>query len=455
MEKQPSKSPNVRDSRVPDEESSEDHFSVYDDVAIAIAIVVAAGVLLGSLMLRSKSRSLAQQLFLQTGTSSFCCPDKVRELVRYVNSTLEPCENFFDYVCSNNVYSRFETDTTVDSSLERFVATGVPPENHGRGGEVAVFMIGYFRSCVASLGRRDSFASQMTQSILRVAQDVLRHPNGRNSFQFMVEMSVRYMIPSVLEITYNPWDTTLRIQVRAQCEVSLMSADCLSASVKAVRSAMNPSVNISNTEKFMAELCRRFPAALQNSTYVWFNATDAISTQLWDARDVKAAMSVVGYGATNTTVIEAFGLLQIRAIHDAFAMQGNCWSQGSVPLVAQCLRGRFGLPAYYYAVVHGRVRSLHEQGPVRRRRPMAAAERRGDNAAPSGRPGDRHVRRRQASRAARRRVELAVRRRRRRGALAKPDRRSRRRDSNNGRTHAASPQKSHARSTLSPRTSFV
>ncbi|KAL1476528.1 hypothetical protein MTO96_036436 [Rhipicephalus appendiculatus] len=317
------KRPNVRDSRVHDEESTEDHCSVYGDVAIAIAVVVTAGVLLGSLMLRSKSRS-AEQLVVETGASSFCCPDKVRELARYVNSTLEPCENFFDYVCSNSVYSRLKTDTTVDSSLERFVTTGVPPKDHGRGGEVAEFMIGYFRSCVASIGRRDSFLSQMAQSILRVSQDVLRRPNGRNSFQFMVEMSVRYMIPSVLDITYYPWNSTLRIQVRAQCKVSLMSADCLNASVNGVRSVISSSVNISNTEKFMVELCRRFPATEQNSTYAWINTTEAISTQLWDARDIKSAMSVVGWGATNATVIEAFGLLQIRAIHDAFVMQGNC-----------------------------------------------------------------------------------------------------------------------------------
>ncbi|KAL1479972.1 hypothetical protein MTO96_051426 [Rhipicephalus appendiculatus] len=164
----------------------------------------------------------------------------------------------------------------------------------------------------------------MAQSILRVSQDVLRHPNGRNSFQFMVEMSVRYMIPSVLEITYYPWNSTLRIQVQAQCRVSLTSADCLNASVNGVRSAISPSVNISNTEKFMVELCRRFPATVQNSTYAWVNTTGAISTQLWDVRDIENAMSVVGWGASNATVIEAVGLLQIRAIHDAFVMQGNC-----------------------------------------------------------------------------------------------------------------------------------
>ncbi|KAH8035885.1 hypothetical protein HPB51_010637 [Rhipicephalus microplus] len=137
-------------------------------------------------------------------------------------------------------------------------------------------------------------------------------------------MSVRYRIPSLLEITYNPWDSTLSLQVRAKCEVSLASADYLNASVNAVQRAINPSTDIWSTKKFMADLCRQFPATVQNTTYALVNATETISTQLWDARDIKTAMSAVSWTVTNSTVIQVFGLLQVRAIHDAFAIEGNC-----------------------------------------------------------------------------------------------------------------------------------
>ncbi|KAH7970537.1 hypothetical protein HPB49_009937 [Dermacentor silvarum] len=314
----------VRESGAHDEQSGDDRCSVYGDVMVAIAIAVTVGVLLGSLALRSKARSMEQRLTHETGASSFCCPDKVRELVPYLNSSLEPCDNFFDYACSSAVRSRLMMNATVDSRLERFVVTGVPPEHRGRGGEVAEFMIGYFRSCVASIGRRDEFASQMAQSILRVAQDALRHPNSRNSLQFMVEVSVRYMIPSVLEVTYHPRQSRLRFRLRALCKVAPFSADCLNASVNAVRSAISPLVTTSNTEKFMAELCQHFPATLQNRTYAWANATEAISRQLWRARDIRAAMSAVGWTVSNATVVDVMGLLQVRAIHDAFALERDC-----------------------------------------------------------------------------------------------------------------------------------
>ncbi|KAH6942057.1 hypothetical protein HPB50_027512 [Hyalomma asiaticum] len=307
-----------------DEESSEDECSFYGDVIVAIAVAVATGVLLGSLALRSESRSGEERLVDHNGSSSFCCPDKVKELVPHINWTVEPCDNFFDYACCNSVYSRFVTDATVDSSLERFVATGVPPEHHRRGGEVAEFLIGYYHSCVASIGRRELFVSQMAHSILRVAQDMLRHPNARNSLQFMVEMTGRYMIPSVLEITYDPRRSRMSIYARAMCEVRPISADCLNASVIGVRSAISPFVTISETELFMAQLCQRFPATLENGTLAWRNATETISTELWQARDVLSAMSAVGWEVSNATVIDVYGLHQVRAIHDVFAMKGDC-----------------------------------------------------------------------------------------------------------------------------------
>ncbi|KAH6942056.1 hypothetical protein HPB50_027511 [Hyalomma asiaticum] len=307
-----------------DEESSDDECSFYGDVVVAIAIVVATGVLLGSLTIRSMSRSGQQQLAHQNGSSGFCCPDKVKELVPHINSTLDPCDNFFDYACSNSAYSRFMTDAAVDSSLERFVATGVPPEHHRRGGDVAEFLVGYFRSCVASIGRRELFVSQMAHSILRVAQDMLRHPNARNSLQFMVEMTGRYMIPSVLEITYDLRKSRMSIYTRAMCEVRPISADCLNASVNGVRSAISPFVSISETEVFMAQLCQHFPATLENGTLAWRNATETISTELWKPRDVLSAMSAVGWEVSNATVIDLYGLHQVRAIRDVFAMEGDC-----------------------------------------------------------------------------------------------------------------------------------
>ncbi|XP_070381986.1 uncharacterized protein [Dermacentor albipictus] len=315
---------NVRDFGAHEEESGDNRCFAYGDVLMAIAIAGTVGVLLGSLALRSRARSVEQRLVRDTGASSFCCPDKVRELVPYLNSSLEPCDNFFDYACSNAVRFRLTMNATVDSRLERFVVTGVPPEPHGRVGEVAEFMTGYFRSCVASVSRRDEFASQMARSVVRVAQDALRHPNSRNSLQFMVEVSMRYMVPSVLEVTYHPRQSRLRLGNRALCTVAPFSADWLNASVNAVRSAISPLVTTSDTEKFMAELCRRFPATLQNRTYAWANATEAISRQLWRARDILAAMSAVGWTVSNATVVDVMGLLHVRAIHDAFALEGDC-----------------------------------------------------------------------------------------------------------------------------------
>ncbi|KAK8758544.1 hypothetical protein V5799_003824, partial [Amblyomma americanum] len=313
----------VRNSGAQEEESTEDRSSGYGDVGVSIAIGVVVVVFVSALALRSKVKSALEQVSNNASSDAFCCPDKVEQLVAYINASLDPCDNFFAYSCSNSIRFNLKKKQPAFYQLEQFVSTGVPPDPRNRGGEAAHFLVTYYQTCIRNTGRRESFISQMALSIIRATQDLIRHPSTRRSLMFMVEMSMKYRLASVLDVTYKAKKSWLRLRVQAMCDVGSFD-DCLSSSVEAVRSAISPLVTIEETLEFMSYVCRRLPDVYENRTYALVNTSEAISEELWSVRDIEAALNRVGWEATDATVLDVVGLRQIRAIHDAFGGNDNC-----------------------------------------------------------------------------------------------------------------------------------
>ncbi|KAL3212788.1 hypothetical protein MRX96_007839 [Rhipicephalus microplus] len=94
--------------------------------AIAAVVVVISAIVLVGHHWPLKRGSQGQK------ESPFCCPYDMRETLGYVNISVNPCRDFFAYVCSGVINNRLWPEDNTEAEFERIVFTGVMPPDAPR-----------------------------------------------------------------------------------------------------------------------------------------------------------------------------------------------------------------------------------------------------------------------------------------------------------------------------------
>ncbi|KAL1471809.1 hypothetical protein MTO96_023466 [Rhipicephalus appendiculatus] len=272
----------------------------------------------------------------------FCCPEEVERLVRYVNTTAFPCHNFFAYVCAKVPEGALSGDTDERSRPEHAVITGAMTSDAPMG-PVGRFLASYFRTCVRAIVHYDDFISSLANAFVRDAGDFLRKVSAREAMIFSATMSVKYSLSAAIDIRIDREEVNL--EFTAVCDLRGRSRVALAAAVEALQGAMNATVTLKDTFKLVTALCglfreeRRWEAEYQ----VTANSSSAFSQEVWNIRDLGAAMNSLGFSLKDVRVIDVQGIREIRHLYDMFSGNKSSGLKGAYLLWHALLSGVGGL----------------------------------------------------------------------------------------------------------------
>ncbi|KAL1435813.1 hypothetical protein MTO96_010591 [Rhipicephalus appendiculatus] len=128
-----------------------DKFRLKYAVGLFVSVIAAGVVVISAIVfvgLRWPSKQGAQG---EKG-SPFCCPEDMRETLRYINTSANPCRDFFAYVCSGVISNRLWPEDNSQAEFERMVFTGVMPPGTPRS-PAGEFLVEFRRSCLESIAR--------------------------------------------------------------------------------------------------------------------------------------------------------------------------------------------------------------------------------------------------------------------------------------------------------------
>ncbi|KAK8775279.1 hypothetical protein V5799_031372 [Amblyomma americanum] len=137
--------------------------------------------------------------------SVFCCANDMQALAGYVNASIDPCDSFFEYVCSTlvaerNVRSRSTVSyssalpTRLNPSFELDVLMSV----NGTRSEVSTFLRSLFDSCLNADTNESSILDELGSLLVSIAGDHLRDSSPAGAFAYLLLTNIKYGIPSVI-----------------------------------------------------------------------------------------------------------------------------------------------------------------------------------------------------------------------------------------------------------------
>ncbi|KAH9363574.1 hypothetical protein HPB48_013777 [Haemaphysalis longicornis] len=133
---------------------------------------------------------LAVKAFMPAGTEEardsmarFCCPSDVETFAKYINATLDPCDSFFEYLCSNLVVGAHSgvAELGGKQNFERDVlmATNRPQS------PVSSFVRSLFDSCLSSTSDEHALLVNLTTFLATVGEQYLRDARPTNAMAYL------------------------------------------------------------------------------------------------------------------------------------------------------------------------------------------------------------------------------------------------------------------------------
>ncbi|KAH7945314.1 hypothetical protein HPB49_009489 [Dermacentor silvarum] len=253
-----------------------------------------------------------------TEIHSFCCPDEVKEIARQLNTSVDPCDDFFAYVCSSSIELNSSKNTVLDFRLKSAIITGTMP-NNVRTTNAARFLNSFYQTCV-TVSHRESLATSLSSALLQEEGDLLNQVDSRMAMIFIMTASFRYSIRSVLTVEYQRTRRAL-LGIKAICDPDARSLDYLNATVDALKRTTNSTATTTGTAKLAATLCEQFKEGHgQNAIYYLSNGSTDFSREIWNIDDIKA-----GVNAQDFTLDVKFIKVQgVKEIHLLYGIFTNC-----------------------------------------------------------------------------------------------------------------------------------
>ncbi|KAH7944814.1 hypothetical protein HPB49_000755 [Dermacentor silvarum] len=120
-------------------------------------------------------------------------------MATYINTSLDPCDDFFSYVCSNAIRYALSEDTIQEEQLQRAMVTGVMPNNVPML-QAGHFLNTYYKTCVQTILNRHSFANGTVNALLRKEADLLKKIDSRKAMVFLMVSAFKYSLRSCIAI---------------------------------------------------------------------------------------------------------------------------------------------------------------------------------------------------------------------------------------------------------------
>ncbi|KAL1443125.1 hypothetical protein MTO96_030439 [Rhipicephalus appendiculatus] len=253
-----------------------------------------------------------------TRRHSFCCPDDVEEMTRYLSADAAPCGDFFAYVCSNTVDSRHsETDASLDFRIKSAAVTGTIP-NNARTFTAGHFLNSFYKTCLEAISRRESFAGSLANALLKEAGDLLKNVDPRKAMAFNTEASLVYALHSVIRVSYRV-NSAVTLEIAANCDPDAGYLDDLNTTVDVLKRVTNSTATTEDTVKLAGRLCEQFRSE-QEQAIAYHLSLDAseFSQEVWNLDDVVDAMKALGFALKNSTLLNVRGVREIHLLYDIF-----------------------------------------------------------------------------------------------------------------------------------------
>ncbi|KAH7933969.1 hypothetical protein HPB49_019804 [Dermacentor silvarum] len=286
----------------------------------AAAIVFVAVVILVSIYLGTWRRRRGEAIDEQE--KPFCCPKEAQQAMRYVNTSVDPCYNFFEYVCSNVIKFRTWQDTSTQSELDTIVFTGAMPPGVERS-PAGDFLIAYFRSCVKEMASFDDFVSDIAENLVRKERSLLNRMDRKKAFVYATTAASKYQVFTAFYVSYNTLSARLIIAYSGRCTVDEDVSYIIAASVAALNVGLNVSTSIERALEFTATICgQTYSTETQITNYTAANLSNFYN-QVWRIEDVEAGLDSIGYSLSNAQYIRAYGADRLGRMHHILSTVEN------------------------------------------------------------------------------------------------------------------------------------
>ncbi|KAH6923378.1 hypothetical protein HPB50_000505 [Hyalomma asiaticum] len=255
----------------------------------------------------------------------FYPPEEAQELARYVNTSLNPCKDFFAYVCSSAINDAHSTRGDVDAELVRMAITGATPTGVEKG-RVGRLLTAFYGTCVKTVPHRETFLAGMATALARSTWGRLGVPDTRNAFVYVVTVSVKYDLPSTVRVALERLRSVMLLKIGAVCGAE-RHTDLFEAALSASREALRahdkatPSPrDAEDVKDLRLKSCERFAGVIrEHATYTLANESDAFDREVWNVGDLHAALRAIGRPSRSVKRVVVEGVREIRILHDVFA----------------------------------------------------------------------------------------------------------------------------------------
>ncbi|KAK8764099.1 hypothetical protein V5799_033292 [Amblyomma americanum] len=288
-------------------------------LSCVIVISAAVFVAIASLAVYFSKRWSTQRGSVYAEGNSFCWPDDAEDVARFVNATINSCRNFFAHVCSDIIKHGLWRHLERREELEKIIVTGFFPKALKKV-EAAGFIIAYYQSCLKAIPNRDIFLYSIATKLAANNRDLLSRPNTTSALIYAATASVKYRLPSILDIFYYPLIPGIFMKAKDRCRNDTFSWHLASFCLKSLKDKFDAEITQEELSVMHAKICRKFVTRSYTETqYSAARESDAFDRDVWDLKDLRAALVAIGFSARKELEIHIAGGRKIRVMHDLFS----------------------------------------------------------------------------------------------------------------------------------------
>ncbi|KAH6938082.1 hypothetical protein HPB50_006660 [Hyalomma asiaticum] len=252
----------------------------------------------------------------------FCCPKEAQGVLRYVNASLAPCQDFFAHVCSNVIKLRSWEGATRESELDRIIVTGaVPPDL--RRSPAGDFLIAYFRSCVKSVASYSYFLRNFADAVVRKERETLNAMDRKKAFLYATAMTSKYDIITAFYVQYDLTHKSVNIGYSAICRLTQFAQDVIAISADALHKGLNGSATVESVVELATALCSHNNFAGPRVVNYTADNRSEFSRDVWTIDDLDAGLAAMGYSLSDAPQLIVYGADRIGKMHRVLSAQAQ------------------------------------------------------------------------------------------------------------------------------------
>ncbi|KAH7967965.1 hypothetical protein HPB52_004406 [Rhipicephalus sanguineus] len=281
-------------------------------------------------------------------SSRFCCADEVKTILKYVNATLDPCDSFFEFVCSN-VAQRDPSKTFSPPLALRpeFERNGIAGLNTPRS-KAGAFLRSLFDSCLNFGSDENAVIGKLAAFLVSVGGAYLRHAGTTNALAFLLLSNLKYGIPSVVSIKLKGHGAISIVHNTLYDLNDSKFQRCLKDSLAKFNNYAENNVSVAEVTAFAKTLHARYPADVRTERFSGANLS-----ALYQKWNPMAALNIIPVGLRYITEVDLNGTVQIDYLFESLGSPEKGTSDAGAAYILAC--------SVYKALVELALPSVHSK----------------------------------------------------------------------------------------------